>query len=299
MLTSFIPKYPFFSPISIEMRGELDGKLSSLPDGISEFTFLNLYLFRRIYNYSISKCEDMILIRGAYKNVPFFITVCGVLAPEIVYKELDNGLKWSHISQSFLEENKNFFANMLPQGVEEDRDNFDYVYLREHLVKLEGKELHKKKTHINKFEKTYANIEIRELTKDNREDAFQVLEEWKKDRKDEADYNEAKEALDLLDADFLLKGILVYVAEIPVAWTLAEILNNKKTAVVLFEKALSSYKGSFQYVNYAFASFLDEKIEYINREQDLGDEGIRQAKMTYRPIKFIKKYMVSSLQKSK
>ena len=299
-IQSSIPEYPLFSPINMEMRGAIDGVLSKLPDGLSEFTFLNLYLFRRIYNYTVSKHKDMLLIEGTYRNIPFFITPAGVLEPDIVNEELRKGLKWSHISQSFLEENQKLISNIFPNLIiEEDRDNFDYLYLREHLAKLEGKEFHKKKTHINKFEKTYTNIEIRELTKDNVMDAFHVLENWKMDREEqeESDYEEAREALELLNNYPQLKGILIYVKNVPVAWTLAEILENRKTAVVLFEKALSSYRGSFQYVNYAFASFLDEKIEYINREQDLGDEGLRQAKMTYRPVKFIKKFMVLPLQK--
>lgn len=300
-IQSSIPQYPLFFPINMEMKEALDHLLSKLNDGLSEFTFLNLYLFRRTYGYTVSKYKDMLIIEGSYKNIPFFMTPFGVLEQDIVKYELEKGLKWSHISPSFLEENKKLISNIFPNlTIEEDRDNFDYVYLKEHLAKLEGKELHKKKTHINKFEKTYTNIEVRELTKDNRADAFQVLEEWKRDRErqEEADYEEAKEVLELLDVGFSLKGILVYVDSTPVAWTLAEVLEDKKTAVVLVEKALSSYKGSFQYVNYAFALFLDEKIEYINREQDLGDEGLRQAKMTYRPIKFIKKYMALPLTQS-
>lgn len=294
MIQSYIKQYPLLSPINMEMREELDSVFSKLPDGLSEFSFLNLYLFRNIYDYTIFKYKNMLIINGSYKGSHFFITPYGKLELEIVNEELGKGLKWSHISPSFLEENKEFFDKMLPQRLQEDRDNFDYIYLRENLTKLEGKELHKKKTHINKFEKTYTNIEIKELTKDNRKDAFQILEKWKKDRKkeDDGDYKEAIEALNLVNTDFSLKGVLLYVEKEPVAWALAEILEEKKTAIVLFEKALSSYRGSFQYINYAFASFLDERIEYINREQDLGDEGLRQAKMTYRPIKFIKKYMV-------
>ena len=91
-----------------------------------------------------------------------------------------------------------------------------------------------------------------------------------------------------------MMGIILYVWDEPVAWTLAEITQKNKTAVILFEKALASYKGSFQYINYAFAGYLPEYIEFINREQDLGDEGLRQAKMTYKPIKFIKKYRILS-----
>lgn len=294
-MKSSILRYPLFSPVNMAMREELETIFSKLFDGVSEFTFLNLYLFRKTYNYTVSKYKNMLVINGSYKNIPFFMIPSGMLELEIVSEELKKGLRWSHISTSLLEDNKDFFAKDFLKKVEEDRNNFDYVYLRESLIKLEGKELHKKKTHINNFEKSYTNIEIRELIKDNVSDAFNVLEEWKKSRKEQdiADYEEAKEALYLLNANFSLKGVLVYVEKQPVAWTLAEILKDKKTAVVLFEKALYSYKGSFQYINYAFASFLNEDIEYINREQDLGDEGLRQAKMTYRPIKFVKKYMVS------
>ena len=69
---------------------------------------------------------------------------------------------------------------------------------------------------------------------------------------------------------------------------------NTTTLGQAVEKALASYKGSFQYINYTFAGYLPEYIEFINREQDLGDEGLRQAKMTYKPIKFIKKYRILS-----
>ena len=90
-----------------------------------------------------------------------------------------------------------------------------------------------------------------------------------------------------------MMGIVLYVTGIPVAWTLAEVNPDRKTAVTLFEKADASYKGSFQYINYAFAGYLPEYIEFINREQDLGNEGLRQAKMTYRPVKFVKKYKIT------
>jgi hypothetical protein len=58
-----------------------------------------------------------------------------------------------------------------------------------------------------------------------------------------------------------------------------------------FEKGIDEYKGIYQYINQNFAASLDEHYVYINREQDLGDEGLRQAKMTYRPIGFVRKYI--------
>ena len=79
-----------------------------------------------------------------------------------------------------------------------------------------------------------------------------------------------------------------------VSWIYTHFVGYAVRNGILLKKALASYKGSFQYINYAFAGYLPEYIEFINREQDLGDEGLRQAKMTYKPIKFIKKYRILS-----
>ena len=64
-----------------------------------------------------------------------------------------------------------------------------------------------------------------------------------------------------------------------------------------YEKAIGEYKGIYQFINRAFASVLPRDFKYINREQDLGDPGLRQAKMTYRPYGFVKKYQVWSADK--
>jgi len=91
-----------------------------------------------------------------------------------------------------------------------------------------------------------------------------------------------------------LKGYLYYVEGEPAAYTLGEALAWGRSFAVHFEKALDKYKGIYQFVNQAFAAALPKYILYINREQDLGDPGLRQAKMTYRPCGFVKKYRVYS-----
>lgn len=73
MNNSSIPQYPLFSPISMEMKEDIDSLLLKLPDGLSEFTFLNLYLFRKIYSYTLSKYKDMLIIKGSYKKIPFLL----------------------------------------------------------------------------------------------------------------------------------------------------------------------------------------------------------------------------------
>ncbi len=97
----------------------------------------------------------------------------------------------------------------------------------------------------------------------------------------------------LEDLEFLqLCGSVFYVNDEPAAYSLGEELALGRMWVTHFEKAVArdQYKGIYQYINQAFVSTLPEKYELINREQDLGDPGLRQAKESYKPVGFVKKY---------
>ncbi|GHU99931.1 hypothetical protein FACS189483_09680 [Spirochaetia bacterium] len=77
----------------------------------------------------------------------------------------------------------------------------------------------------------------------------------------------------------------------PAAYCLGESLARGRMFAVHFEKGIDEYKGIYQYINQAFAASLPGYYTHINREQDLGDEGLRQAKETYRPVGFVRKYV--------
>ena len=106
------------------------------------------------------------------------------------------------------------------------------------------------------------------------------------------DFKAAQDAFDAIEQgmDGLI-GLLVYADDVPVAYCIAELFAQKAMAVVHFEKARVDVAGAFQYINFAFARSLSDDVQLINREQDLGDDGLRQAKMTYRPCGFAKKYV--------
>ena len=89
-----------------------------------------------------------------------------------------------------------------------------------------------------------------------------------------------------------LTGCITYVDGTPAAYSLGESINRGNSFVVQFEKAIGDYKGIYQFINQSFASMIDEKHIYINREQDLGNPGLRQAKMSYRPDYFVTKYKI-------
>lgn len=287
-----IPQYPEFAPISLEMARDLSPHLVSLPDGVSEFSFAGLYLFRYRYDYRVSTTGNFVIVSGEHDGVRFFITPCCSTGMDVVQDLFLTHDKWKLMSPDFVAKNREKIESA-GYEITPDRDNFDYVYLRTDLATLSGKKFHKKKNHVNAFELAYPGFSLKPLDITTRADAFDVLDSWASHESDpdDTDYRAAKESLELMD-QFAMTGLVLYVDGVPVAWTLAETVAGGKMSAVHFEKAKTEYRGAYQYINYAFAQSLPDSIEFINREQDLGDEGLRQAKMTYRPSGFVEKYKV-------
>ena len=286
-----IGRYPEFSPLSLEAIYAIKAHLQCLKDGISELTFGSLYFFRNFYKYKISRFnEHTLLFLGEERQKPFFFTIGAPLPVSTIRELYRDCAYWKLISESYLSNNESLFQNLkaLPT---EDRDNFDYLYTRLSLSTLSGKQLHKKKNHVNGFLQNYPDFTLKKLDADTQKDAYKILDIWATEQTDlyETDYAAAQQALELPEiANFL--GLVLYVQGIPVAWCLAELTVQGTIAVVHFEKARTDFRGSYQYINYAFAQSLPEQVVYINREQDLGDEGLRHAKMSYKPEGFVKKY---------
>ncbi|WP_037570822.1 DUF2156 domain-containing protein [Spirochaeta cellobiosiphila] len=294
-----IPNYPDFIPVTLDIRDEMHPFFTILPQGISEYTFAGLFLFRDTYQYKISKLpgkdKDLCAISGIKEGKKFFMLPCGFPEWECFEDLMNNHDYLKGLAEDLADSH---WCKLEQSGykIQEDRDNFDYLYNREDLATLSGRKFHKKRNLVNAFINSYSYEEV-PLTPERKDDAFWLIEEWRKDREDDGDYKAAIEALQLCQ-ELELKGYMVYVDGKPAAYTLGESLAAGKMFVVHFEKAINEYKGIYQFINKAFASILPKHYNYINREQDLGDEGLRQAKMTYRPCGFVKKYKVEKLQTS-
>ena len=286
-----IARYPEFSPLSLEAVQAIKTDLQLLKDGMSELTFGSLYFFRNSYKYKISRFnERTLLFLGEERKKPFFFTIGDPLPIAIIRELYEDCAYWKLISESYLNNNAALFQTFKGAPTE-DRDNFDYLYTRLSLSTLSGKQLHKKKNHVNGFLTNYPDFTLKKLDADTKKDAGKILDIWATEQSDlqETDYEAAQQALALPETDGFT-GLILYVQGTPVAWCLAEFAAQGATAVVHFEKARTDFRGSYQYINYAFAQSLPEHIVYINREQDLGDEGLRHAKMSYKPEGFVKKY---------
>lgn len=284
-----IPNYPDAAPITRDHRPFLHPLLNNLEAGVSEFCFASLYLFRHVYQYRLSLLpKDRVLVRGQEAGEPFFFLPLGFCDTELL-KDLFSGcgtMKCATEEQARELEKKGY-------AVTEDRDNFDYLYDRELLARLPGRGFHRKKNLISAFIHQYT-YEARPLMMDYRDDAIRVLEEWKEEKGKVADYSSAREALDAME-ELELCGGIYYVDETPAAFTLGEDNNRGTSFVIHFEKALTRFKGLYQFVNQSFASILPEKFRTINREQDLGDPGLRKAKMSYKPSGFVRKYRIQQV----
>jgi hypothetical protein len=292
-----IPVYPDFAPLGLDLTGDLHPRLSLTTDGVSEFTFSALYLFRNRYTYRIARTpEDDFIISGeqpADHKAPgggkkFFMTPCAAPGAETLVSLFASHNYWKNISASVLASAGETLEQL---GIElvEDRNNFDYLYLRSELADLAGKKFHKKKNLVNAFRNAYPNHEMRLLGPEQIPHALEVLERWREGKAETGDYEAAREALLLFDR-LKLRGAVFYVNGNPAGWCLGESIAKGRSFVVHFEKAVEGIKGIYQYINQAFAASLPRFFTYINREQDLGDEGLRQAKETYRPCDFVRKY---------
>lgn len=283
-----IPDFPEFVPLDLELRDEMYPRLNLTPDGVSEYTFSNLYLFRKRYNYQVSRVpEKTLIISGEREGKKFFMTPCDVPGSGILDRLFETHDYWKGLSDSVLCPNR---IRLEQWGIEatEDRDNFDYLYLREELAELSGKKFHKKRNLVNAFINSYS-YEERPLSADLVPQALAVLDKWREDKGLEGDYIAAKEALERFEM-LGMQGAMYYVDGVPAGWCLGESLAKGKMFAVHFEKGIDAYKGIYQFINQAFAAALPKHYVHINREQDLGDEGLRQAKMTYRPTGFVRKY---------
>lgn len=177
---------------------------------------------------------------------------------------------------------------------EADRDYTDYLYLRTDLATLAGKKFQSKRNHVNKFRKTY-NYKYVPLTPDRIPECMELEAEWCKMNncnQHEGTGNERRAliyALQNFDALGLTGGILHVDGKIA-AFTFGMPIN-EDTFGVHVEKADTRIDGAYAMINYEFANHIPEQYTYLNREEDLGIEGLRKAKLSYQPAILLEKYM--------
>ena len=173
-----------------------------------------------------------------------------------------------------------------------DRDYYDYIYLRTDLATLKGKRYQPKRNHINRFEAEY-EYRYEPMTRDHAAECMRLEAEWRKTRSGHTGELSAEQrAMQRAFAHFDRLGLIggcIYVGDKLVAFTYGSPINDH-TFCVHVEKADTEYDGAFTIINREFVAHLPEQYTLIDREEDLGIPGLRQAKLSYHPAFLEKKY---------
>jgi hypothetical protein len=266
----------------------LHERLRSIPIPISEFSFPNLYLFRKTHRYRVIIVEDEIWIRGrSYEGHNY-------LMPTRDVREMDP----AHLSRMAGTADYLFPIpeEWLPAFPEErfnrsfDEGDSDYLYLTERIATFAGRKLHKKKNLLNFFLKHYAH-EADPLTQERVSDALSILDAWQAEsgeKEEYTDYDAAREAL-LRMEELVLCGGIWYAENRPSGYILGEEIT-ADTFALHFAKGLTGFKGVYQYIFSSFASVLPATYTYLNMEQDLGKDALRHSKESYMPERKLVKW---------
>ncbi|MBQ1554128.1 MAG: DUF2156 domain-containing protein [Clostridia bacterium] len=281
-------------------------------------SFATFYLWKDAYHSEATYFSNALLARGIdregqrYYMYPlgreYDIRACIEALREDAAAE-GCPLRLSCVEEWQCEELRNAFPGEFT--FELSRDDFDYMYRTEDLIRLSGKKYHAKRSHISQFVRAYPDWQYDDITSGNASECIAFADEWLAGTvAAESDPRQAQElrvenaAIVLALSEFERLGFmggLLRVGGKIIAMTIGEPLQPKvfKVFVTHFEKADTGYNGAYGMINQQFALHGLAPYEYVNREEDMGREGLRKAKLSYHPAFLLEKYNVRDISFSK
>ena len=266
----------------------------------SAFNFTNFFMWRKYYNLRWAIVGDALIVKYG-KN--FLQPFCADENVEDAVKFIVDEYKKNPASEFiFINAEKNFTAQLekidgLNFEIFPQRNRFDYVYSTQDLINLSGRKYHRAKNLVNAFRNLYPSAQYTsEFNDEIKNLCVERLNIWYTEH-DLTEYPalpfERNAILEVLDDFnfFNVKFGAIILAEKVMAFTFGEQLN-KDTAVIHIEKANFDIKGAYAFINQQFVAQTWKDLPFINREEDLGIEGIRAAKESYKPVKMIEKFNV-------
>jgi uncharacterized protein len=273
----------------------------------SEAAFGTLFLWSDTYFSKVCRFEDFMLLCSGGDFHTYNLPIGGEKPYEAMEAIIEDAhekkipFKMWGITQDGVAELQELFPGRFE--FELDRNGSDYVYETSDLINLPGRRFHGKRNHLAQFERDY-QWSYEDITKDNLEDCKIVARKWCEANGGCSKENGgSKEACALLKAfkyfkELELAGGLIRIDGEPVAFTIGEEINSQ-AYLLHFEKALDGYNGLYAAINHEFAARHLTGYQYVNREEDLGLEGLRRAKLSYHPAFLLQKYIVTLKEESK
>ena len=287
-----------FKPFRIEDKARIDSYFSVHHYEQIDCNFNTLFLWQDAYQTSWAEQDGILFVRAGTGKDTFFMPPFAkeeenfVHGLALIHEEYDKlGLPFRLKSASSWVTEQ--IERLVPGKYDfiEDRDNEEYIYRTEDMIRLPGKKLRMKKNHLNGFLRQYADYQYEAITKENLEDAKAGIHDWFLRHGDIEEEEKAMErCFDHWDA-LGVKGAVIRIYGKVEAFTNGDLIN-EKMAHIIFEKANPEIRGLYQAINRDFLIHEFAETEFVNREEDLGLPGLREAKMGYHPDHLTEKYDV-------
>ena len=298
---------PQFKEITIEDREILNPYFDLVDYEACEYNFNTLYMWQHAYKTAYHIGDNFAVLVGEYEGEVFSILPLAKKEdlPKVIdfvldyFEQIEEKLYFRGITEEVVDYLKEEYGDRFEYIAE--RDLFDYVYDGEILRTLKGRKNSKKRNHINYFLSEYeGRFEYRRLGKADFDDCRQLLDDWTVNKEENNNIEEGVDderlGIEKLFSHYdevcdRLKIAGIYIDGKLEAFTMGELLNNNM-ALIHIEKANPEIRGLYPYINQQFLVHEFPDVEFVNREEDMGIEGLRKAKLSYHPCKFVEKYTV-------
>ena len=275
----------------------------TLPSGRRNcnYNFANLVGWQFLFGTELCMLENTVVLRYTFDGQrAYMVCTLEALSLELVEALLDDskgdltliGLEDSQVEQ--LSMIRSAEGRLLPRGrkngqwsisVEPLRDQYDYIYRRTNLATLHGRHLDAKRNHIHRFRAEHPDFEYRPLTPELFDECRRLTEIWQEEKGGSNTINAEKQVMETIFSNWDALGMTggsIFVDGRMVAFTYGSAVTTD-TFDVCVEKADRHVEGAFAIINQQFAEHLPEQFIYLNREEDMGIPGLRQAKLSYHP----------------
>jgi hypothetical protein len=292
-----------FKTIEISDKKWIDPLIAAADMRGCHYSFTNLFAWSEIYKYRVAQFEDYLVVKaeGLDRTRVYFYPAGKGDPKNVIAAMIQDAVTggYEFILVGLSNDNMNMLNSLYPNKFEyaERRDSFDYVYLLDKLVSVSGDKLSSKRNHINHFKKDHI-WSFEQISSDNISECWEMNLEWCKIHgcmynNELADENCA--VLRCFDqfVELGLEGGLLRAEGRVIAYTMGDKLNSD-TYDIHIEKAFEEITGAYQMINHEFAALIQRnhpEIIYVNREEDMGHEGLRKSKLSYHPVKMEEKYL--------
>ena len=290
-------------PVTLSDKPLFDSFFSGYNGMNSEFTFTNMFMWQKSYNIRYALLDNKLCVFSKHghgaETVNFPLGSGDIKSAVTQLLNYFDKMGQPPLIRLYKPEEKDLLDRLFPNTFvyTEDRNSYDYVYKIQDLIDLPGNRYHAKRNHINRL-LAQSGFEYKQIDETLKKPCFDLFINWCDSKKDTVpgiseQYEAVKRLFDNMEELNIIGGCITVDGRI-VAFSFGEVLNTDKSMVVIhLEHADSSVQGSFPLINQQFLKNEWSEFELVNREEDMGLDGLRRAKKSYHPCLMVKKYIAS------